>query len=68
VYNRAHSGCNFLGFVLKTVLWKQFVKTICKNIKLDKNDSTFAFCIEISADLFGSLELTLSAQQSFENL
>jgi hypothetical protein len=42
-----------------------FCGTVWKNIKLDKMT---AFALKMSADLFGSLEITLSAQLSFENL
>ncbi len=39
-----------------------------KNKKLDKMTLNLHFTLKISADLFGSLEIKLSAQLSFENL
>jgi hypothetical protein len=43
------------------------VETVWKNIKLYKITVLLNFRLKISADLFGSLELTLSAPLSFEN-
>jgi hypothetical protein len=44
------------------------VETDWENIKLDKMTLHLHFKLKISADFFGSLEITLSAQLSFENL
>jgi hypothetical protein len=43
------------------------VETVWKNINFDKMAPHIQVVLKITADLFGSLELTLSAQLSFEN-
>jgi hypothetical protein len=45
-----------------------FVLAVRKNKILDKMTLRLHFTLKISADLFGSLEIKLSAQPSFENL
>jgi hypothetical protein len=44
------------------------VLTIGKTKKFGKIKQNLHFTLKISADLFDSLELTLSAQLAFENL
>jgi hypothetical protein len=45
-----------------------YVLTIYKNKKLGRMILHFHFTLKISADIFGSLDIKLSAQLSFENL
>jgi hypothetical protein len=58
VYSRAHSGYNFRLFC---------VNSLKKTKKIGKMTLHLHFTLKISADLFGSLEIKLSAQPSFEN-
>jgi hypothetical protein len=61
VYNRAHSGYNFC-----VLYFKDFsVLAVGKKGKMTLH---LHFTLKISADLFGSLEITISAKPSFENL
>ncbi len=61
------------GLTMDTILcvldFKDFsVLTVQKNKILDKITLHLHFTLKISEDLFGSLEIKLSAQPSFENL
>jgi hypothetical protein len=63
VYSRGHSGHNILG----VVFYRFFCVNSLKKQKLDKMTLYLHFTLKISTDLFGSLEIKLSAQPSFEN-
>jgi hypothetical protein len=60
VYSRAHSGYNLRLFCVNSLKKQQK--------KIGKMTLHLHFTLKISADLFGSLEIKLSAQPSFENL
>jgi hypothetical protein len=64
VYSRAHSGYTFLG----VVFYRFFCVNSLKKQKIVKITLYLHFILKIPADLFGSLEIKLSAQPSFENL
>ncbi len=63
MYSRAYSDYRFCVMCFINILCKQFEKH-----KLDKMTLHLHFILKISADLFGSLKVTLSALPSFENL
>jgi hypothetical protein len=60
------------GFTVATIFLLCFkdllLLTVWKNKKIGKMTPHFHFTLKIFADLFDSLELTLTAQPSFENL